>query len=126
MRLLPMRLVVYGTIVYYPSAKGNRWEKLVGGEMSEKVGFVGLGIMGKPMARNLMQAGYELVVHNRTMEKAEKLASEGATAAGSPTASVINIDPVVSGKHVGIRSSLQEQTRSASTRRRSMPARPTG
>src|SRR5829696_9397393 len=52
--------------------------------MSEKVGFVGLGIMGKPMARNLMQAGYELVVHNRTTEKAEKLASEGATAAGSP------------------------------------------
>ena len=94
--------------------------------MSEKVGFVGLGIMGKPMARNIMQAGYELVVHNRTTEKAEKLASEGATAAGSPTASVINIDPVVSGKHVGIRSSLQEQTRSASTRRRSMPAQPTG
>jgi 2-hydroxy-3-oxopropionate reductase len=53
--------------------------------MSEKVGFVGLGIMGKPMARNLIQAGYELVVHNRTTEKAEKLASEGgATAAGSP------------------------------------------
>jgi 2-hydroxy-3-oxopropionate reductase len=52
--------------------------------MPEKVGFVGLGIMGKPMARNLMQAGYELVVHNRTMEKAEELASEGATAAGSP------------------------------------------
>src|ERR671918_654999 len=52
--------------------------------MSEKVGFVGLGIMGKPMARNLMQAGYELVVHNRTTEKAEKLASKGATATGSP------------------------------------------
>src|SRR5215208_5726999 len=43
-----------------------------------------------------------------------------------PTASVINIDPVVSGKHVGIRSSLQEQTRSASARRRSMPDQPTG
>ena len=44
----------------------------------------------------------------------------------STTASVINIDPVVSGKHVNIRSSLQEQTRSASTRRRSMPDQPTG
>src|SRR5215217_5081532 len=43
-----------------------------------------------------------------------------------PIASVINIDPVVSGKHVGIRSSLQEQTRSASARRRSMPDKPTG
>src|SRR5215213_6671502 len=42
------------------------------------------------------------------------------------TASVINIDPVVSGKHVSIRSSLQEHTRSASARRRSMPAQPTG
>src|SRR5215212_2909705 len=42
------------------------------------------------------------------------------------TASVINIDPVVSGKHVSIRSSLQEHTRSASTRRRSMPDQPTG
>ncbi len=51
--------------------------------MSEKVGFVGLGIMGKPMARSLIQAGYELVVHNRTMKKAEELTSEGATAAGS-------------------------------------------
>src|SRR5215207_9089507 len=44
----------------------------------------------------------------------------------APTASVINIDPVVSGKHVSIRSSLQEQTRSASARRRSMPDQPTG
>src|SRR5215218_674195 len=42
------------------------------------------------------------------------------------TASVINIDPVVSGKPVGIRSSLQEHTRSSSARRRSMPDQPTG
>jgi 2-hydroxy-3-oxopropionate reductase len=53
--------------------------------MSEKVGFVGLGIMGKPMARNLMDAGYELVVHSRGRRKAEELAKEGATAAESPT-----------------------------------------
>ncbi len=52
--------------------------------MAERVGFVGLGIMGKPMAKNLMQAGYELVVHNRSPEKAEELAGEGATAAESP------------------------------------------
>ena len=31
--------------------------------MAERIGFIGLGIMGKPMARNLMKAGYELVVH---------------------------------------------------------------
>ena len=52
--------------------------------MAEKVGFIGLGIMGRPMAKNLMEAGYELVVHNRSPEKAEELAEEGnATAAGS-------------------------------------------
>ncbi len=52
--------------------------------MAEKVGFIGLGIMGKPMAKNLIQAGYELVVHNRSPEKADELAREGATAAESP------------------------------------------
>ena len=46
--------------------------------MAEKVGFIGLGIMGAPMAHNLIEAGYELVVYNRPPEKAEKLAGEGA------------------------------------------------
>lgn len=45
--------------------------------MSEKVGFVGLGVMGSPMARNLMEAGYELVLYNRTRKKAEELAAQG-------------------------------------------------
>ncbi len=50
-----------------------------------KVGFVGLGIMGGPMAKNLMQAGHELVLHNRTKGKADELAAEGgAEVAGSP------------------------------------------
>ncbi len=40
--------------------------------------------MGKPMAKNLMGAGYDLVVHNRSPEKARALAEEGATAVGSP------------------------------------------
>jgi len=53
--------------------------------MAEKVGFVGLGIMGWPMARNLMEAGYELVLYNRTRSKAEELAREGgAEVTGSP------------------------------------------
>jgi 2-hydroxy-3-oxopropionate reductase len=53
--------------------------------MAEAVGFIGLGIMGRPMAKNLMDAGYELVVHNRSPEKVEELAEEGdVTAAGSP------------------------------------------
>jgi 2-hydroxy-3-oxopropionate reductase len=53
--------------------------------MAEKVGFIGLGIMGGPMAKNLMEAGHELVLYNRTREKAEDLAKEGnADVAGSP------------------------------------------
>ena len=49
-----------------------------------KVGYIGLGIMGAPMARNLMQAGHHLVVHNRSQQIVQQLASEGATAAHSP------------------------------------------
>jgi 2-hydroxy-3-oxopropionate reductase len=52
--------------------------------MAERVGFIGLGIMGKPMARNLMDAGYELTVYNRSPEKAEELGEGGATVAASP------------------------------------------
>ena len=48
------------------------------------VGFIGLGIMGKPMARNVMEAGYDLVVYNRTREKAEEISGDGATVADSP------------------------------------------
>ena len=52
--------------------------------MAEKVGFIGLGIMGRPMAENLIGAGHELVLYNRTREKAEELAGDNATVAGSP------------------------------------------
>ena len=53
--------------------------------MADKVGFIGLGIMGKPMAKNLIEAGHELVLYNRTREKAEELAGDGAAGvAGSP------------------------------------------
>jgi 2-hydroxy-3-oxopropionate reductase len=52
--------------------------------MAGKVGFIGLGIMGKPMARNLMEAGYGLVVYNRSWAAVEELAGKGAETAGSP------------------------------------------
>jgi len=53
--------------------------------MPERIGFVGLGIMGKPMAQNLMESGFELVLHNRTRRKAEALAAEaGVQVADSP------------------------------------------
>jgi 2-hydroxy-3-oxopropionate reductase len=42
------------------------------------IGFIGLGIMGKPMARNLLKAGYSLVVHNRSRAAVDELSKEGA------------------------------------------------
>ena len=46
-----------------------------------KIGFIGLGIMGKPMAKNLLAAGHELVVNNRSPEPVAELVALGATAA---------------------------------------------
>ncbi len=54
--------------------------------MAERIGFIGLGIMGRPMARNLMAAGYELVIYNRGRGPVDELAAEGATPAASPRA----------------------------------------
>ena len=52
--------------------------------MSNKVGFIGLGIMGMPMANNLLKAGFTMVVYNRTAAKAEQMVKEGAGKANSP------------------------------------------
>ena len=51
--------------------------------MSPAIGFIGLGIMGKPMARNLLKAGHSLVVYNRRTGPAEELVAEGASIAAS-------------------------------------------
>ncbi len=55
-------------------------------EKDLRVGFIGLGIMGAPMARNAMKAGYPMTVYNRTAEKARPLAEAGAEVADSPAA----------------------------------------
>src|SRR3970040_1878065 len=47
------------------------------------IGFIGLGIMGKPMARNLIKGGYSLVVHNRSRAVVKELSKEGAEVAAS-------------------------------------------
>lgn len=49
----------------------------------ERVGFIGLGIMGKPMARNLLAAGYPLTVHSRSSGPVDELVQAGAVSAGS-------------------------------------------
>jgi 2-hydroxy-3-oxopropionate reductase len=59
------------------------------------VGFIGLGIMGSPMARNLRRAGYPLLVHNRTRAKEDALVSEGASAAGTPREVASHADVVI-------------------------------
>jgi len=50
----------------------------------ERLGFIGLGLMGKPMARNLLKAGYELTVFNRSRSPLAELATAGANLAESP------------------------------------------
>ncbi|HEY1204646.1 MAG: NAD(P)-dependent oxidoreductase [Bryobacteraceae bacterium] len=49
-----------------------------------QVGFIGLGNMGEPMARNLMRAGHRLTIYNRTRQRAEALGGEGARIADTP------------------------------------------
>jgi 3-hydroxyisobutyrate dehydrogenase-like beta-hydroxyacid dehydrogenase len=49
-----------------------------------KVGFIGLGNMGSPMAMNLLKAGHDLTVYNRTAEKAKPVLNQGARAAANP------------------------------------------
>ena len=56
--------------------------------MAERVAFLGTGIMGAPMARNLLKAGYAVRVWNRTSGKARALAAEGADLAETPADAV--------------------------------------
>lgn len=56
------------------------------------IGFIGLGIMGSRMANNLLNNGFELIVHNRTKEKAEDLINNGAKWAESPREVAKNAD----------------------------------
>lgn len=63
--------------------------------MAEKIGFIGLGIMGQGMARNLLKAGFTLTVWNRTAGRMEPIVSAGATAAESPAAVAAASDVVI-------------------------------
>lgn len=60
-----------------------------------KVGFVGLGSMGSAMARNLLKAGHELTVYNRTRSRAEALSSEGAVVADSAGGAAAGAEVVI-------------------------------
>ena len=54
------------------------------GNTNKTVGFVGLGIMGKPMVRNLMKAGFTVIVHNRSRGAVDEMVAEGAVAGENP------------------------------------------
>ena len=62
---------------------------------NDRVGFIGLGIMGAGMARNLLDAGFELTVWNRTAERGDELVEAGAAWADSPAAVAQASDVVI-------------------------------
>lgn len=61
----------------------------------ERIGFIGLGIMGKPMAKNLIKSGYQLVVYNRSREASLELAEEGAEVGHSPKEVANKVDVLI-------------------------------
>jgi 3-hydroxyisobutyrate dehydrogenase-like beta-hydroxyacid dehydrogenase len=63
--------------------------------MGQTVGFIGVGIMGGRMAKNVLKAGYAVQAHNRTIAKAEALRPQGATVAASPREAASGADFVV-------------------------------
>lgn len=63
--------------------------------MSKKIAFIGLGIMGLPMAKNLQAAGFAVTGYNRTPAKAQKLAEAGGTAAASVAEAVAGADVII-------------------------------
>jgi 3-hydroxyisobutyrate dehydrogenase len=60
-----------------------------------RVGFIGLGIMGKPMAKNVIKGGFSLCVYNRTASKAQELVEMGAKLCASPKEVAENSDIVI-------------------------------
>lgn len=63
-------------------------------EKEYRVGYIGLGLMGKSMARNILRAGFSLVVHNRSRAAVNELVAEGAAAAHSPAEVAEQVDVV--------------------------------
>ena len=61
----------------------------------KKIGFIGLGIMGRPMSKNLLKAGYELVVLDRKQEVVDELVSLGAKSAPTPKEVAKQVDVVI-------------------------------
>jgi 2-hydroxy-3-oxopropionate reductase len=63
--------------------------------MAQTVGMIGLGIMGRPMAKNLLKAGYPLVVHSRSQGPVQELCGAGAKSATSPKDVAAQVDVLI-------------------------------
>ena len=63
--------------------------------MMKNIGFIGLGIMGKPMVRNLLKAGFAVTVFDVVADAVQAMADEGAVAAQSPKAAAVGADMVI-------------------------------
>lgn len=63
--------------------------------MSERIGFIGLGVMGKPMAANLLKGGFSVTVHNRSQAAVQELVQQGAAAAATPAEVAASSDVVI-------------------------------
>ncbi len=59
-----------------------------------KVGYIGLGLMGKSIARNILKAGFPLIVHNRSSHAVDELVADGAQAASSPSEVASQVDVI--------------------------------
>lgn len=96
------------------------------------VGVVGTGKMGKPMTENLLKAGYQVVVHNRSQKSVDALVKAGATNGGSPALVAKEADIIITSlpdpnavREVYLRattglSRMHGRARSMSTRARSI------
>ncbi|HXU83345.1 MAG TPA: NAD(P)-binding domain-containing protein, partial [Polyangia bacterium] len=63
--------------------------------MAQTIGFIGLGIMGRPMAKNLLKAGYPLIVHSRSQGPVQELVGAGAKAASTPRDVAAQVDVLI-------------------------------
>jgi len=83
----PVNALTVATRASYPMNEGTN--------TMLRIGFIGLGIMGQPMAMNLQRADFPLTVFNRTREKCEPVAALGATVADSPRQVAAQSDVVI-------------------------------
>jgi 2-hydroxy-3-oxopropionate reductase len=63
--------------------------------MAQTIGFIGLGIMGRPMAKNVLKAGYPLVVNSRSQGPVQELVGAGAKSASSPREVAGQVDVLI-------------------------------